>query len=399
MKTTKLWTKDFILLMFANMFFVLVYFGEMTVFAAYSLKTYNAGASLSGFTASIFIFGAVFSRIFVGRYLELWGRRQLSYLGGLIFILTSLSYFIKGSIFLLLFFRLIHGFAFGLLATVLATLAVHFIPEERRGEGLGYFALSTTISTALGPSMGIYLTQRYDYNLFFGICALFAVCSFILMLFIRIENMALTAAQRQNIKKGFGFSDFFEIKAVPFSSLMIIWGICYAGITAFINSYSVEIKAQEAATVFFLIYAVFMLVSRPLAGKLLDQKGDNVVMYPAIIFYCGAMLLLGFTANAPAFLFSSVLLAFGIGNIISCGQAIAVRSVPAHRVSKAISTYFICLDGGIGIGPVLLGLIVPRMGYAGMYILAGALVAVSILLYYLLHGRHVKRMSGEKLIY
>ena len=45
-------------------------------------------------------------------------------------------------------------------------------------------------------------------------------------------------------------------------------------------------------------------------------------------------------------------------------------------------------DFGAGIGPFILGVIIPIMGYRNLYIIMAALVILSIVLYFLLHGKN-----------
>ena len=387
MPAQKLWTKDFIFIMLANMFLALVFYILLTTLALYSTKTYNVSASLAGFTATLFVVGALFGRIFTGRYIELIGRRRLTYTSCILFFLASFVYFINGGIGILLAARIIHGILFGIFSTAICVLVLSYIPNDRRGEGIGYFSLSTTLMIAVGPFIGILITQHYNYNLLFVVCSIFALCTLILIFFIKITDIELSDEQLLNIKKGFRFSDFFEVKVLPISVIFIILGICYSSVAAFVSLYSAEMGEAGIASIFFLIYAGFILLSRPVSGRLLDKKGDNIVMYPAIICFSAALLLLGIANDRIIFLLSAVFVAFGFGNLMPLGQTIAVKSVPQHRVGMATSTFFVCADAGMGTGAAIMGLIVPWKGYSGMYLTGAVIILLSIILYYFLHGR------------
>jgi len=139
--------------------------------------------------------------------------------------------------------------------------------------------------------------------------------------------------------------------------------------------------------VFFLFYSVVLLISRPITGKLLDKKGDNFVTYPAIISFAIGLVMLSQAYNSFILLLSSVFIAIGYGTMQSCFQAIAVKESPEHRVGLATSTFFICMDTGVGLGPFLLGSIIPMLGFRGMYLTLALVILLSIVLYYSLHGR------------
>ena len=189
------------------------------------------------------------------------------------------------------------------------------------------------------------------------------------------------------MKQGFKLHDFIEKKAMPISVIMVFMGIAYAGVISFFNSFAIEIQLQDAASVFFTVYAVFLFVSRPFTGRLLDLKGDNIVIYPALILFALSLLLLSQAHSGLVLLLAGVLLALGFGTVMSCGQAIAVKESPRHRIGLATSTFFICVDGGMGIGPFIAGVIIPSVGFRGMYLTLAVVVFLSIILYYFVHGK------------
>ena len=52
------------------------------------------------------------------------------------------------------------------------------------------------------------------------------------------------------------------------------------------------------AGAYFVAYAVTVLVSRPFAGRLQDRRGDNAVLYPSLLLFVVALLLLA-AADSP----------------------------------------------------------------------------------------------------
>ena len=74
------------------------------------------------------------------------------------------------NMYLLLLVRFIHGAAFGISTSALATVLMDIIPKERRGEGVGYFSLSGTLATSIGPFLGLFISQRADFSVIFIVC-------------------------------------------------------------------------------------------------------------------------------------------------------------------------------------------------------------------------------------
>ena len=164
-------------------------------------------------------------------------------------------------------------------------------------------------------------------------------------------------------------------------------GFAYSGILSFMTSYAKEINLMEAASFFFLVYAVFILISRPFTGRLLDKKGDNIVMYPALLLFVIGLVTLSQANQGFILLLAGALIGLGFGTMNSCCQAIAIKESPRHRVGLATSTFYVFMDSGVGVGPFLLGFIIPIVGFRGLYLTLAVVVFASIFLYYVLHGK------------
>ena len=83
-----------------------------------------------------------------------------------------------------MFVRFIHGIAFGFSSTATGTISSRLIPEERKGEGIGYYGLSVTLASAFGPFLGLVLNNNLDF-FNFGISLISIVVSFSFTLLIK----------------------------------------------------------------------------------------------------------------------------------------------------------------------------------------------------------------------
>ena len=145
----KLWTKAFVLAIITNFFLSLVFYLLMTTMALYAVEQFRASDSASGFASGSFVLGALIARVFSGKFLDFIGRRRLL-LGGLaVFTGAALLYPLADGLAALLAIRLVHGAAFGAASTSISASVMGLIPVRRRGEGTGYFGISTTLATAV----------------------------------------------------------------------------------------------------------------------------------------------------------------------------------------------------------------------------------------------------------
>ena len=80
-------------------------------------------------------------------------------------------------------------------------------------------------------------------------------------------------------------------------------------------------------------------------------------------------------------LFGEGLLGFGVGTVQSSGLSLAVRIAPENRLNLANSTFYALLDVGVGIGPILLGIVAPLIGYANLYLCMAVVGALALALF------------------
>jgi MFS family permease len=386
MNKPKLWTKDFLIVSASNFFLYFTFYLLMVSITTFATDQFHASPSEAGLASGIFVLGALVARLFAGRSIERVGRKKILYIGFIILLLTTLLYFIVNSLSFLFVNRFLNGVGFGVASTATGTIVASVIPNERRGEGTGYYALSVTLAAAVGPFLGMFLNQHVGFNMNFIVCSVLIIASFAAVFFLKVPKVVLTQGQLDNMK-GFKLSNFFESKAFPIAIISAFVGFGYSSILTFLTAYSEEIHLVDVASFFFIVYAAATLVSRPLTGKWFDKKGENFVMYPSFILFAIGLLVLSQAHQGYFILLAGVFVGFGYGTFMSSAQAISVKVAPRHRMGLATSTFFIFLDAGIGVGPFLLGFFIPVIGYRGLYISMAIVVFVCTILYYFLHGR------------
>ena len=394
MDKPKLWTKNFLIVSTANFFLYFTFYLLMVTITIFATEKFHASPSEAGLASGIFVIGLLISRIFSGRYIDQIGWKKTLYIGFILFLITTCLYVLVNSMGFLLIIRFLNGAAMGIASTATGTIVAKIIPNERRGEGTGYYALSLTVAASIGPFLGMFITQHATFYMNFIVCIVFLAFSFIAVFFIKIPKLEFTKEQLKK-KKGLSLHNFFEVKAIPISIIACIIALGYSSILTFITTYAKEINLVYVSSFFFIVYAVFVLVSRPFTGRWFDEKGENFVMYPAILLFAMALFLLSQTHNGFSLLLAGALLGLGYGTASSSVQAIAVKVSPKHRIGLATSTNFIFQDLGVGIGPFILGYFVPLIGYRGLYMMMTVVLLVCLFLYYLLHGRKAMYVNED----
>lgn len=390
---TRLWSGGFLLAIATNFFVAMVFYLPMTTMALYAVERFNASDSAAGLASSAFIIGAVVARLFAGKMLDLIGRRRLLLAALLLYSVVAVFYAPTDDLAVLIAVRIVHGVGFGAAATVIAASVVSMIPFARRGEGMGYFGLSATLATAVGPFVAVVLVNDFGHDWLFAFTAGCAAVALLLGLFLRLPERTQTEAERAN-RWRLRWSDLLDPWALPISLVMLLGGIAFSGVLSFLNSYA-NANAEnmaDAAGQFFLVYAGGVVVSRLVVGRLQDRHGDNIVMYATLALFAAGLVVIGMASDGMILMLGGVLLGLGFGGLLPSGQVIAVSLAPDHRVGTATATYFLMLDLGSGFGPMILGLLIPHTGYPGMYMLLAGVVVVAMTLYHFVHGH---RRRGE----
>lgn len=370
----QIWTKDFILIVLANFF---VFLGFQMTLPTIPLFVEKLGGNdqLIGFVVGIFTFSALLLRPYAGQTLETKGRGFVYLTGLFIFVLSVGSFGFLQSIALLFFMRVIQGAGWGFSTTASGTIATDLIPASRRGEGMGYFGLSGNLALAFGPSLGLILTGLISFQALFLICSGLGLAAFLLSSRI---NYKKGEPKQENKKSRF---DVYEKSALRPSMLMFFLTVTFGGIASFLPLYTVQ-KNIPGIQLYFLIYALSLMVTRAFAGQLYDRKGHRAVFIPGTVLVLGAMLLLAWLPNSAVLYTAACLYGLGFGTVQPALQAWSIEKTPANRRGMANATFFSFFDLGIGIGAIVFGQIGHMFGYSSIYSTAGISVFISMLLYF-----------------
>ncbi|WP_285767786.1 MFS transporter [Peribacillus sp. SI8-4] len=393
MKKEGVWTKDFISISMVNFGLMLSMYLLLVTMAPYAIEKYDVSVSTAGLAASIFIIGALMSRLFAGRQIESIGNKKMLVMGIAINIIMTFFYFLPTNIVAIMVIRFLQGIGVGMATTATGTIVGKVIPANKYGEGIGYFSLSAVLAAAIGPLIGVALIEYMNYTSIFFFSLAVGVISLIISVLVNPPAKEIMTSA----KSRFAFSSFIEPKALPISLSILVIALGYSSILSFITVYTAEIDLVEAGSFYFLVYALAILVSRPFTGKLVDLKGGNSVAYPGLVLFAIGMFLISQAQTSFVFLVASAFVGLGYGNFQSCTQSLAIKVTPRERIGLATSTYLVFLELGIGFGPFILGCLVPLIGYRGMYLSLAGLIMLGIPLYHVLHGRKDKEALFSKM--
>lgn len=392
MDRPQLWTRNFFIICGISFFTHIVFYSLLTTVSPFVIERFGRSQSEAGLAVGIFVLTAVVARLFAGKIVDLLGRKQILLIAAALFFLAVVAYQFASTFALFLVIRGLHGFAFGFLTTAANAIMADVVPNERRGEGTGYYATAMNIAMAIGPFLGLLMMRISTFEMFVWLLAVAAFCNAFGFLLKPLAHQT-TVPTKETAKMAFSISDMFERNALPISICIFVLGLGYSSLLTYLGSYTEEIGVAEVATYFFVVYAAALVVTRPFTGRLFDRLGENKLTYPMLVLIVLGFFVLSQASSGWMILVASALIGIGFGTVQSNYLAIAIREAMQGRKATATSTFYILLDLAIGIGPYLYGLLLGSMSYRSIYSLTVGWFMLAIVVYYLLHGRKAGRRS------
>lgn len=373
----RLWSKDFILLCAVNFFMFAGFFVLLPTLPIYVVEELEGREDQVGLIIGVFTLTAVLVRLPSGIWLDQWGRKRIMILSLALFVVATSTYLAAFSLVFLLLLRLFHGAAFGISTTAVATVVADRLPLSRRGEGMGIFGTSSMLAMIVGPALGMALLQYGSYSLLFLAGTGLAILAFLFSHPIRYP-IGESPPEKEKVR---GLKRWIETRAVPYSVSLVGPAIVYGGVVSFISLYAIELGDPRMAGGYFVVYALTLVLSRVVSGKIYDRLGPDYAVLPGYLFYLAGLIALGFAEGPVLFYTGAGLIGLGYGAIQPSVQALIIGAVPAKRRGAATATYLIAIDTGIGLGSFVMGLVAGWWGYRSIFPAGGLFVLMSMIVY------------------
>ncbi|KKB37053.1 MFS transporter [Bacillus thermotolerans] len=390
-----LWTKDFISVSASNFFVFTVFYILLVTMPMYALEELGGNATEAGLLTTFFLLSAILIRPIAGQWIEKLGKKKVLISSQIIFLVSSVLYFFPDTLGVMLLLRLFHGIGFGMATTATGAMVADIIPDSRRGEGMGYYVMSTNLAMVIGPFLGLTFMQNFGSSFMFVMCVAIAALGLISGVIIRLAEKKHTARALSIFRVNLHLNELFEFSAIRIAVVGGFFSIVYASLLSFVSVYAEELQIGEAAGYFFVVYAVVLLLSRPFTGRWFDQYGANFIIYPSIILFAAGMLVLSQANTALVFLVAAGMIGVGWGTLFPSFQTIAIQEAPREKKASATATFLSIYDLGIGLGSFIIGWVVTQTSFSVLYLSCAIYVAAGLFIYLGLYGRKAKE-SKEK---
>ncbi|WP_456322899.1 DHA2 family efflux MFS transporter permease subunit [Hydrogenimonas sp.] len=338
-----------------------------------------------------------------------FGAKTIFVSGVALFTVASFLCGISDSLEEIIIFRVIQGVGEALIMVTSHIMIFSYFPPEKQGLAMGIFGLGVSFAPALGPTIGGYLTEYYNWRMVFfinvpvglllvvsGLIYLpkerffenlrFNFVSFILLSFATIALLVMLSRGQQlgwfnSIEIGallfctlIGFSlyalseihsknrliDFSLFKNPAFANGMMIYffilGFSMYQYFYLLPVYYEHIKMLPTldAGIAVFAFAIFIGLFSPLAGIVSDIIGAKKTVAIAAFFYVTTSILLLPTLNYYTPLHQAMLLTIpfgiGMGLFFAPVTVMVLQNAPGHKGELAIvlMDYFRFVGGSFG---------------------------------------------------
>ena len=339
----------------------ITYYAILSALPIYLVGDLHASKMQVGIVVGAYTIASVVVRPFSGFALDKFGRRTILLSGLIVYSLLFADYLVAITITSIIFLRFAQGLAWGFTTVSGSTIAADNIPLSKRGEGIGYFALSTTLGMSVGPVIGLFVCHLWGYTAMFVSGCFISIASLACAYAIHLRKRFLVGKRIQ-----LNWNSLFEKNSIRPSINVFITMIAYGGLLSFIALYGRELGIQNSS-LYFLIFSAGIAAARLTAGKEFDKNGPRKIITLCLILLIIGFPLLALAKNAVLFYISAIIIGFGNGVIFPTFQSMVNNLADSLHRGVANSTLYTAVDLGMGLGMIMAGIIAQHISLSAIF--------------------------------
>jgi MFS family permease len=311
-----------------------------------------------------------------GSLSDVYGRRKMLLISGLIFASAPFLYLFINSWWELIPIRFYHGFATAIFVPVANAAIVDLFPTTK-GARISTFSSMTLVGRGIAPFLGGYvlLVTNNNFGDLYLAVAVAGVTTLIVGLpFLLKRDLSPTASgggfSGKAIVKGWGkVARNRSVQIVSFveSVQYYVYGaveyflVGYLSVVVGLNSFLIGIIQGG--------YIVMVMLSKPFMGRLSDRIGRRPPIAFGAVVMGLPLVAIPFTTNYIVILGLTLVYGLGFAIVTSSTPALASEVVPKAFVGTSMGFLATIMDVGQTLGPIISGFILASIfGYTGLFL-------------------------------
>lgn len=339
-----------------------------------------------GLPIALFMLIVAIGQPFFGLWCERFGHRRAMLIGGAVAAVGFVGSAMAGSVLDLLLWRSLCGFGYGMVFVAAQSYVLDHAPSTQRASSFAIFIGAIMAAGVCGPSIGGILADNIGMRPTFGLAALLAVGSLLVMHWLPDSRPASDRPPTRMPKlreigtllTNRNFMLVTGLAAMP--AKVLLTGMCFYLVPLYVLTIH---STQAMAGRILMVYGAVMVVMAPVTAALASTRtrmhwlvGGGLV----VSGLGGALMIAG--DGSIGWVFAAVVLV-GIGQAlsISAQSALVAEHCPAEieRMGDGIvyGVYRLLERMGNALGPLIAALLVLLVGYRGSFVIIGSAVALA----------------------
>ncbi|MDO9119029.1 MAG: MFS transporter [Nitrospira sp.] len=338
----------------------------------------GAGPERIGLIVSVSTLTGVLLKLPSGALSDIYGRKFLLRIGVVAFGLPPFLYLFITDLNSLTILRFVHGLATAIFApSALATVAELY--RERRGAALGTYTACTQSGALLGPFIGGYLAHVAGFDFAFvtaGVCG----CIAIVLFYSMHLDVATPRVQQKGMRpllaemwKGFVIvarNRKVLITSATDGAKMIANG----ALMAFLPLYGLTVGLNPGEVgLLFSVQAGTSFFSKPIMGRVSDRVGRQPLIIIGLLICAATFVCMPHVSIFAGLLLLSAGFGFGEAVVSSSSSAFVADSSEFKTLGAGMGMQGTIGDIGHASGPLLAGILIANMSYAGAFTIIASL--------------------------
>lgn len=269
-----------------------------------------------------------------------------------------------GSIAAIVAVNAVRGLGFAVSVVAGGALTAALIPADRRGEGLALVGLVGGVPSLLALPFGSWAASHWGYAVVFVLTAVVPLAA--------IATVPGLPARRATADGAHGLVDGLRNGALMRPAAIFAASASAAGVVVTYLPLAVASHAAWVAPVALLMQPLASTVSRWVAGRLGDRRGQACLLVPATAMSVVGMAAMAVTSSGVLVVAGSLVFGTGFGVLQNATLALMYARVTDSEYATVSAIWNGAYDLGMGAGAIVVGALVASTGFSAAFLVVAA---------------------------
>lgn len=348
-------------------------------------KSLGATPEQVGLAVAASTLTGIFVKLPAGALSDVLGRRIMLAIGACVFAFTPFLYVAATSLMGFIVLRFVHGNATAIFGPTASATISDVVSENKRGAKLGLYSSLQGVGQALGPLVAGVLISAAGYGNTFLFSGTLGIAGLLIVLTLRPPQTPYEEQKNVLIQLRQGLHEVISNKSILLLSAIIAVEMFAVGAyNGFLPLYAKDSLSIDTPLIglIFGVQTVAALLARPLAGRLSDRVGRKPLILGGLVWCAVIISTLPLIPSASLLIVLAAFWGLGLSTISSVGTAFITDLAKSQHYGAAHGTFGTIFDIGEATGPLVAGVLVSHAGFSTMFILMGALLMLSALIFF-----------------